>query len=393
MNSENRSARERLAARAAPRALVKRWLGRALLTLSCGVVLSCGDPGGWDAETGSFQDGVQADWENIGNGYWSVALEDDAAEPRRLMTGVVLGEVKLQVLDHNPKWITITGRATCGMTFVSPTYGVTAAHCVDSFDIGEQFTVQQLDTRQLSRNAVNAQASVVGSGLSGYWPAWEHATTMTANAGYRVTERACTVARRCSTADGGRYQCPFSEESDIALIHCPDRLRLQPFADTMSSNPSLGSDIEVDWYHEVVDLPMYDDGSEYWDHYGGRDDSNPYFRSWHYRPQGHQVLPLISRTFADGTPYSLTVTSPNSLQYDTPICHGTSGSGVFLAGTTTVLGAALSSGTLSGRLCHPMDQTTPGTANFSSTRPVHAHKLATTKEARSDIGTFVALAL
>jgi hypothetical protein len=34
-----------------------------------------------------------------------------------------------------------------------------------------------------------------------------------------------------------------------------------------------------------------------------------------------------------------------------------------------------------------------GTANFTSTLPLRAHKLATTKEVSGDVGTFVALAL
>ena len=109
--------------------------------------------------------------------------------------------------------------------------------------------------------------------------------------GYRVTERACTVARRCSTFDGGRDNCPFSDEVDIALIHCPDRLPLQPFADTMPDNPSSGSNIEVVWYHEVVDLPTYDDGSEYWDHYGARDDDNPHSG---FKPLLCDTLPQVA---------------------------------------------------------------------------------------------------
>jgi hypothetical protein len=260
--------------------------------------------------------------------------------------------------------------ASCGLTWVSHHYGVTAAHCVKHLGIRERrLTVEEVIVEQLDPVQTANYMTVLGSWSTGFQPAGQ---LTTGYATRRYTD--CYVSRRCGTDDiGGRQGCPIAETVDIALVKCPNR-DFSEHADTTSallpSNPVDIDDqvtlpVNTWWFHEVYNLPTEDDGTDRWHNYGkylGKTQAN---QNWHYTRE-HQLLPLVSIFYPNGTPYS-TVPSLRAVlnDMDTPICHGTSGSGVFIFGTNILLGPAISAGSnsqISDRLCEPADRAVPGTS-------------------------------
>ena len=68
-----------------------------------------------------------------------------------------------------------------------------------------------------------------------------------------------------------------------------------------------------------------------------------YQNNYHYvhSDQGQQMLPLVSKHKSNGQPYrALGAHNATTTKTNVPICHGTSGSGVFLDGTYQFLGVA-----------------------------------------------------
>jgi hypothetical protein len=257
--------------------------------------------------------------------------------------------------------------ASCGATFVSKHYAVTAAHCVPNITIRTgTVTVEETVLEQLDLPQLNAYATV-----SGTWPNWQPGATLTT--GYGILPTTCTVTRRCSSAFGTRQGCPIPEDADIALLRCPDRVasnRARTTASLASAGlPSNFDDlfdfvITVWWFHEVYNLPIENDGTERWTHYGQK--TTVLSDNWHYTRK-HQLLPLLSLQFPNGTRYRTTQMNHATLNgVDAPACHGTSGSGVFAGDTNVLLGPVIAPGAASqiqGRLCERFDVAQPGAEN------------------------------
>jgi hypothetical protein len=255
--------------------------------------------------------------------------------------------------------------ATCGATFVSRNYAVTAAHCVSAiiFQTG-LLTLEEINVTQLDSNEVSAYSTVVGT-----WPNWQPAGRLTT--GYSIRNSLCTVQRRCSNFWGTRQACPIAEDADIALIHCPNRLNtdralttaeIAPFPVDIDDQATLT--VNTWWFHEVYNLPVEDDGTERWQHYGRYISGQPN-NNFHYRP--HQLVPLLSYWFPDGTKYKTVPFNGATLNsMDTPVCHGTSGSGVFAGDSNVLLGPAISAGNhsqIGNRLCDRFNALQPGGDN------------------------------
>jgi len=249
---------------------------------------------------------------------------------------------------------------SCGITFVSKHYAVTAAHCVDHIPIRGRVTVEEIDLGDYDPNEFFASLIVQGT-----WPNFVPTARLTsAYAASRM--HGCIVTRRCDPNEGGRQACPIAENADIALVKCTERLKTD-YARTTHAlaidgwptdvDDQLNMFINVWWFHELYAMPTEDDGSDRWAHYGalttGQESQN-----WHYL-YDHQLLPLLSFSFDDGTQYH-TLTSTHATRNTTtaPACHGTSGSGVFLNGANIFLGPVITAGAdsqASGRLCDRFD--------------------------------------
>ena len=230
-------------------------------------------------------------------------------------------------------------RGNCGATFISKHYAVTAAHCVAKNDItlSQTMSVMQYDTTGLDTTAVFNQSLIAGAA----WPNYSHATTLTAANGYRVTQmNDCVVKRRCdSSTQFGRDNCPFSATVDIALIQCPSRSNTSYVS--VAATDVGNEQVEVWWFHEVDYLATTPTDavigpSDNWAHYGHRPSMAG---NYHYFGGDQQLLPLLTTTWPDLTPYvELGPKGTNLMSTNVPACHGTSGSGVFHHGDTAVLG-------------------------------------------------------
>ena len=126
-----------------------------------------------------------------------------------------------------------TSHASCGATFVSPHYAVTAAHCVNQYALGSTFTVEAFKTVNLDTNFISFTSSTV----TGTWPTWTKGPNLTSSQGWARTTYSCSVVRRCMSTEGGVENCPpgVTPDVDIAMIHCPGRSATLPFATTQTA--------------------------------------------------------------------------------------------------------------------------------------------------------------
>lgn len=282
-----------------------------------------------------------------------------------------------------------TSHATCGATFVSRKYAVTASHCVDNIDLNtENIVVEQITTTNLNTLAIIFSSSFI----SGNWPNWTQGAPLGAQDGYTVTSYNCRVRRRCHPSFGGSQNCPAGVgEVDIALLECPARATAVWATTTALS--TVNSNVEAFWFHEIVNLTTAPSTTDqYWLHYGKLPPSSNRNDNWHYRVR-HQVFPLQStgrpQFLAPLLPYKDVQNSGAYTQMDMPICHGTSGSGVFRAGQNVLLGPAVSGGgsaltwtppgggTVQNLLCHRAELTTAGVGIASHVRSAITHAFVT----------------
>lgn len=236
---------------------------------------------------------------------------------------------------------------SCGVTFISHQYALTAAHCVPKEDItlSTAFTVEQYDTRNLSMSAFAAQTQVNGT-----WPDYYRPNVLNSSVGYNVTRylNLCKVVRRCHNTYG-RDNCPFTDSIDLAMLRCIARpLSGQNWVPVAASDSGT-QNVEVWWFHEVLNLAT-DASTPYapyqpnfnWYHYGKY--TNPKtdnYHYWHHTPPDtdRQLLPLLSRQQPNGVRYHGNGhTGTTTTKSTVPVCHGTSGSGVFAGGTDNFLG-------------------------------------------------------
>lgn len=256
----------------------------------------------------------------------------------------------------------------CGATFISHQYAVTAAHCIatkldvphGSVPLASPFSVSQYDTTRFNVGWLGFQSSVTGE-----WPDYTRPNQVGPAQGYVETSfTGCTVVRRCSTLYGSILNCPFAGDADIGLIRCPTRGAGSNWVHV--AGPDSGTqNIDVWWFHEILDLATGTD-TPYTEPYEPDFNYEHYFEftgmatrndNYHYHHnQPHQLFPLISKHSATNQQYrglgiGTTTTSTNSSG-----CHGTSGSGVFVAGTDSFLGPVSTGGTWANtQLCSNMD--------------------------------------
>jgi MYXO-CTERM domain-containing protein len=235
-------------------------------------------------------------------------------------------------------------RYSCGVTLVSPSFAITAGHCVtDDSDLTALKLRLYRPTPALARNYVPAL-------LSGTFPSYSQPQLSAAD-GYLYDEYDCTLLNRCSA--GANSNCPESTNTDMALLHCSGRPGDKyGFVNVNRGGDPAGKEALMHWKHEVLDLggPESSLPADRIAHYVTRTDDVS--QNYHYFDQAADLLPLRSITWSDGTPTTFVA----SRAVDAHGCHGTSGSGLLVrVGTTPeyeLVGPAVGSGPAFGtRLC------------------------------------------
>lgn len=216
-------------------------------------------------------------------------------------------------------------RYSCGVTFVSPSYAVTAGHCVtDDGDLSALKVRLYRPTRRLAENYVPAV-------LSGSYPSYTQ-PRLGPSDGYLFDEYACTVVNRCYHFEND-IECPSGFDNDFALLHCSGRPGDKyGFLNVNAAGSPAGKEALLHWKHEVLDLGAPESAlpADRIDHYVRR--TADVSQNYHYFDDAADLLPLRSITWSEGIPTSWV----GSTAADTHGCHGTSGSGMLVRVGETV---------------------------------------------------------
>jgi hypothetical protein len=287
--------------------------------------------------------------------------------------------------------VNLTSWESCGVTFVSKHYAITAAHCVKNVALDSPELIVASVNFSVGESTFENSTIITG----GTYPDWTPPPPLTFQDGYHIKGSWCQVTWRCHDGTGspsgqsfGTKRCPpypgegVGNQIDLALLYCPQRPEPKIFLTVHPENhEQVGHSVEVYWFHEVVKLQRWAGDSQNnspannWNNYGSG--ANPNYRFDNLL--GHTYIPLVSKTW-DAAHGSVNYTVTNTQGYhwsDVPVCAGTSGSGTFVNGSTALSGPVWLGQSFAG-LCHPWDSSAtvgyPYTSFLSAqqTRPLEA---------------------
>jgi len=310
--------------------------------------------------------------------------------------------------------------ASCGLTFISKHFAITASHCVPARVIHNQrqFFVQNFNIDQFVARLFSSEGAALSAKfqqaatVTGTYPNWTTQARMAPSDGYVAMEpnaMTCGSVLRCGKTWGPQDNCPpdmaaqhNGEGVDIALVFCPDRPAGRPWTTVFQGDDTTGMPVEAHWTHEMLNLAVEEtDGfgppGNFWNYsfYSPNPldpvaDMNAKRNNWHYRGLFfNQFFPVVSRTFPDGTQYATTSLVNETIRFtDMFACHGTSGSGVFPQNSNQLLGPVSGGGNADprarARLCSQTEIMGSGVNNSAFTRPVWARRLEALAWVQSD---------
>ena len=266
-----------------------------------------------------------------------------AKEAASLATGALLVgllDASSPMLDAGSPMLASNGtqvRATCGVTFVSPSYAITAAHCASEINLD----LNQLVVEMYRPTPAIAQGYLVATALTGSFPDFSHAR-MDSTHGYFVDRYPCQVVSRCGRDYGSALNCDadVNQLGDVALLKCDNRPGDQYGFLEIASQDDPGAEVFMPWKHEIYDVDVSTSNSDQFLHYVLQS-SQSLGDNYHYHglsTQGveqNQLLPLVSINFSDGSAHSkVDASDAYDVVTDLVGCHGTSGSGALQLGDT-----------------------------------------------------------
>ncbi len=252
----------------------------------------------------------------------------------REAASLATGGLRVKFNEDGAPWMTAEGiriGASCGVTFVAPSFAVTAAHCVDGNDTDESDIVVEMYRPTPELNEGFRAATVV----SGAFPNYEHAR-LDATQGYHTDRYSCQVVSRC----GDSFipiacDAAVSSNADTALLQCEGRPGDKYGYVDVAVTDDMAAEVFMPWKHEVYDLessPATDLLVRYSELPSTTSDNYHYHSVSSTGVENHQLLPLISVPFAPDTPHRKLSSSATGVTTDLLGCHGTSGSGIMQRG-------------------------------------------------------------
>ncbi|MGC4092534.1 MAG: hypothetical protein QM756_32580 [Polyangiaceae bacterium] len=216
-------------------------------------------------------------------------------------------------------------RATCGVTFVSETLAVTAAHCVDPGSTAlSQLTVEMYRPSEALATSFQRAAT-----LSGTFPEYQHARLGPAD-GYFVDRYGCRLLARCSSAFGGPYHCDATEGvgADTALLECDGRPGARYGFVDVAELDQANLEVFMPWAHELYDVPL-DPADDRFQHYvrydGQRAHNYHYFGQNAAQVEQNQLLPLVSSSGAVNLRHTKVTLAADKVVTDLLGCQGSDG--------------------------------------------------------------------
>jgi hypothetical protein len=237
--------------------------------------------------------------------------------------------VEINVLGEDGKQLVYAGfdvRGTCGATFISPHYAITAAHCASETLVPDTKNNLVHVTNYDITGAQDWHLLFLGF-LDGFYPDYVPWVSVDDVVGYESKGYDCSVVVRCGGGSWGT-QIDCNSPADVAMLHCPDRADDGAWLEVAQSDPGVGP-VEMYWFHEVLDMPMQGPGFtaeeqdrvKHYVEYNGNDLGENY----HYLRAKVTLMPLRSIPWESGAERTRTGSGNWTDLYG---CHGTSGSGV-----------------------------------------------------------------
>jgi hypothetical protein len=297
------------------------------------------------------------------------AVVQDFSTPAR-----ATGAVFVPFLDPSRNPITIPSttygniplRGSCGVTFVSPHYAITASHCfadanANPLDPNLSFTTMSYDVTQANVDDFYFDAAMQGT-FPNYAPIFGH--MMTQAVGYTSTTFTCKIASRCPYPNAGAssYNCENVSASDVTMLYCAARPAHSLWLPIASEADQSGTGaVAMYWFHELF---MTNNNPDMIAHYTA---FTSHASNWHYlAAPTNAFLPFKSVPWSSGVQRGrFGSAGDGDVRTDLYGCHGTSGSGVLslTGGSYALLGPVHRGLWSGGTLCDDPKGLTQGGAS------------------------------